>query len=153
MSNRKHPTANDLYLDAQRRTRRGEEGFTLVELLVVLVILSLISGLVAPRVLGYLTDARARSSALQMTALTAALDLFYLDTGRYPSDAEGLGALVNGNGIARWSGPYIQQAAIPSDPWGNAYAYRAEPGGRYRIISFGPDGVEGGGDDADSQTP
>ena len=133
--------------------RPGEDGFTLVELLVVLVILSLISGLVAPRVLGYLTDARARASALQMSALTAALDLFYLDAGRYPTEGEGLDALLKGDGIARWGGPYIQQSAVPADPWGNAYAYRTAPDGSYTILSFGPDGTEGGGDDASSRTP
>jgi general secretion pathway protein G len=132
--------------------RRREAGFTLVELLVVMVILSLISGLVAPRVLSYLGDARARASTLQIGALTAALDLFFLDTGRYPSESEGLDALVRNEGIAGWSGPYIQQPSVPADPWGNAYAYRVDPAGRFAILSFGADGVEGGSDDTDSRS-
>ena len=77
-----------------RTERDTEGGFTLVELLVVLVILSLIMGLVAPRVLGYLSDARVRSAKLQIDSLSAALDLFYLDAGRYPSQSEGLTVLI-----------------------------------------------------------
>lgn len=123
-----------------------QAGFTLVELLVVLVILSMISGIVAPRVLNYLTDARARTSELQINALKASLDLFFLDVGRYPNEREGLDALMRGDGIRNWSGPYIQQSELPVDPWGNAYAYRVDGNG-YRLISFGSDGREGEGDD------
>lgn len=131
-----------------RRDRDG--GFTLVELLVVLVILSLIMGLVGPRVLGYLSDARARSAKLQIDSLSAALDLFYLDTGRYPSKSEGLDALITRSpGIDGWNGPYLQQSAMPVDPWGRAYEYRV-PGekGPYEIVSLGSDGRPGGEDDA-----
>ncbi len=130
----------------RRRHDDSQSGFTLVELLVVLVILSLISGIVAPRVLNYLTDARARTSELQINALKASLDLFFLDVGRYPSEREGLQALMRGDGIRNWSGPYIQQSELPVDPWGNAYAYRVNDNG-YRLISFGSDGREGEGDD------
>lgn len=130
--------------------RRRDEGFTLIELLVVLVILSLISGIAAPRVLDYLGDAKARASELQINALVGALDLFYLDMGRYPSEQEGLQALIEPRGIGRWSGPYLQQRAVPLDPWGNAYAYRVPSEGRFAIVSFGADGVEGGNDDTTS---
>lgn len=130
----------------RRRDDDRQAGFTLVELLVVLVILSLISGIVAPRVLNYLTDARARTSELQINALKASLDLFFIDVGRYPTEREGLQALMRGDGINRWSGPYIQQSELPVDPWGNAYAYRVDGNG-YRLISFGSDGREGEGDD------
>ena len=132
------------------RERDREGGFTLVELLVVLVILSLIMGLVGPRVLGYLSDSRVRSAKLQIDSLAAALDLFYLDVGRYPSKSEGLEALIRRSGnIDRWNGPYLQQSSVPLDPWGNPYEYRV-PGEKsaYQIVSLGADGRQGGSDDA-----
>lgn len=131
-----------------KRDKRG--GFTLIELLVVLVILSLIMGLVGPRVLSYLSDARSKSAGLQIESLASALDLFYLDTGRYPSTAEGLEALVaKVPNVDRWNGPYLNQTTVPIDPWGNPYEYRA-PGdsGPYEIISLGSDGRKGGSGDA-----
>ncbi|SER79214.1 type II secretion system major pseudopilin GspG [Rhizobium sp. NFR03] len=133
-----------------RRDRTG--GFTLVELLVVLVILGLVMGLVGPRVLNYLTSSRTRAAALQLSSFKSSLDLFYLDMGRYPSRSEGLTALVVRPGSAQgWNGPYLQQQAVPADPWGNAYQYTV-PGDKapYRILSYGADGVAGGsGADAD----
>jgi general secretion pathway protein G len=134
----------------RRRERDGEGGFTLVELLVVLVILSLIMGLVGPRVLSYLTDARVRSARLQIDSLAAALDLFYLDTGRYPSEQEGLKALIaRVPSVDNWNGPYLQQSELPQDPWGNPYEYHV-PGEKkpYDIVSLGSDGRQGGTDDA-----
>lgn len=132
-----------------QRDRNG--GFTLVELLVVLVILGLVTSLVGPRVLGYLTDARSRTVELQINGFSAALDLFYLDVGRYPSRSEGLDALVEQKTrIPGWNGPYLQQATVPADPWGVPYRYE-EPGpdGRYKIISVGADGApKGGGNEA-----
>lgn len=134
----------------KKRDKRG--GFTLVELLVVLVILSLIMGLVGPRVLAYLSDARSKSARLQIESLASALDLFYLDTGRYPTTSEGLGALVaKVPNVDRWNGPYLNQTTLPVDPWGNSYEYRS-PGetGPYEIVSLGADGRKGGtGDDED----
>lgn len=133
-----------------RRDRTG--GFTLVELLVVLVILSLVMGLVGPRVIGYLSSSRQKAARLQVESFASALDLFYLDAGRYPTSSEGLDALVKRPaGIANWSGPYTSKDAIPLDPWGNAYQYKT-PGQKapYSITSFGADGKKGGtGDDAD----
>lgn len=129
-------------------SRDKHAGFTLVELLVVLVILGLVMGLVGPRVLNYLTSSRERAASLQISSFKSALDLFFLDTGRYPSASEGLGALVNRPGsVQNWNGPYIQQTAIPADPWGNPYRY-VVPGQNapYRIISNGADGREGGSD-------
>lgn len=133
-----------------RSARDRNGGFTLVELLVVLVILSLVMGLVGPRVLGYLSDARTRTASLQIDSLSAALDLFYLDLGRYPSQNEGLDALVVAQaGMTGWSGPYLQRSELPLDPWGRVYQYEApDASGRYRIISLGSDGREGGDDDA-----
>lgn len=132
------------------RDRSG--GFTLVELLVVLVILGLVMTLVGPRVLNYLTSSRTRAAALQLNSFKSSLDLFFLDMGRYPSKAEGLQALVVKPASATaWAGPYIQQPSIPADPWGNAYQYTV-PGNKsaYTLSSFGADGVAGGsGADAD----
>lgn len=124
----------------------GSAGFTLVEMLVVLVIIGLIMGLVGPRVLNYLTDARVKAARLQMEALSSALDLYFLDTGRYPAASEGLPALVRRPGnLTSWNGPYLKGATVPADPWGNAYIYR-NPAERtpYEIISLGSDGRDGG---------
>ena len=137
---------------ATKRDRDG--GFTLVELLVVLVILSLIMGLVGPRVLGYLSDARSRSAKLQIDSLGAALDLFYLDAGRYPTQSEGLSVLIKRPPSSdSWNGPYLKQSELPLDPWGNAYVYKV-PGQEapFQIISYGSDGREGGSDDASDIT-
>ncbi|UOM36782.1 type II secretion system major pseudopilin GspG [Acuticoccus sp. I52.16.1] len=129
-----------------RRDRRG--GFTLVELLVVLVILGLVMGLVAPRVLGYLTSSRERAAALQIQSLGAALDLYFIDVGAYPSATQGLEALVaRPGGVAAWNGPYLQQGSVPLDPWGHPYDYAPEGGRRFTITSMGPDGRTGGNDD------
>jgi general secretion pathway protein G len=115
-------------------------------MLVVLVIIGLIMGLVGPRVLNYLTDARAKAAKLQIEAFNSALDLFFLDSGRYPTGNEGLEALVRRpGGIEVWNGPYLKGGVVPADPWGHAYLYRA-PGeqGPYDIVSYGADGREGG---------
>ncbi len=133
--------------NARRRDRRG--GFTLVELLVVLVILSLVMGLVGPQVLRFLSSSQSRAAKLQIESFASALDLYYLDNGRYPSTQEGLEALVRRPGAAaNWSGPYLQQPDVPVDPWGNPYDYRV-PGNRapYTIVSLGADGQRGGADD------
>ncbi|MPZ56888.1 MAG: type II secretion system protein GspG [Rhizobiales bacterium] len=131
---------------ARRMLLTGSPGFTLIEMLVVLVIIGLIMGLVGPQVLNYLTNARTKAARLQIEAFGSALDLYYLDVGRYPPASEGLNALVRRpSGTEVWNGPYLKGGAVPPDPWGNAYAYRA-PAERapYEIISMGADGNEGG---------
>jgi general secretion pathway protein G len=134
---------------------RGSAGFTLIEMLVVLVIIGLIMGLVGPRVLNYLTDARVKAAKLQIEALSSSLDLYYLDTGRYPTSSEGLNALVRRPSNAdAWNGPYLKGGAVPADPWKNEYIYRA-PGDNapFEIMSLGSDGREGGsGSAADIRT-
>jgi general secretion pathway protein G len=130
----------------RRAAHRGERGFTLVEILVVITIIGLIMGLVGPRVLNYLTESKAKAAKIQIESFSSALDLFFLDNGRYPSSSEGLTALVQRPGSTMsWNGPYLKGAVVPNDPWGNAYVYRS-PGqhGTYDIISHGADGQEGG---------
>jgi general secretion pathway protein G len=129
-----------------RRSRRVQRGFTLVELLVVITIIGLIMGLVGPRVLNYLTESKAKAAKIQIESFSSALDLYFLDVGRYPSTSEGLAALVRRPGSASaWNGPYLKGGQVPADPWGNPYVYRS-PGdhGTYDIISYASDGQEGG---------
>jgi general secretion pathway protein G len=129
-----------------KKQRHGERGFTLVEILVVITIIGLIMGLVGPRVLNYLTESKAKAAKIQIESFSSALDLYFLDTGRYPSSSEGLGALVQRPGNAQaWNGPYLKGGVVPTDPWGNPYVYRS-PGqhGTYDLQSYGADGQEGG---------
>jgi general secretion pathway protein G len=121
-------------------------GFTLVEMLVVLTIIGLLVGLVGPRVLNYLSESRVKTARLQIESFGSALDLFYIDTGRYPTTSESLEALVQRPpGTDVWNGPYVKGSRIPLDPWGHAYLYRA-PAEKapYEIVSYGADGREGG---------
>jgi general secretion pathway protein G len=124
----------------------GEAGFTLVEMLVVIAIIGLIMGLIGPRVLNYLSESKVKAAKIQLQSFASALDLFYLDAGRFPSTAEGLAALVRQTpGVAAWNGPYLKGSIVPNDPWNHGYVYRS-PGehGPYDIVSYGADGQEGG---------
>ena len=126
--------------------KEGLRGFTLVEILVVITIIGLIMALVGPRVLNYLSESKVKAAKIQIQSFSSALDLFYLDTGRYPSSAEGLGVLVQpSGGVPAWNGPYLKGGNVPLDPWGKAYVYRS-PGehGIYDVVSLGSDGQEGG---------
>jgi len=128
------------------RARAGTAGFTLVEVLVVITIITLIMGLIGPRVLNYLTQSKAKASKIQIESFASALDLYFLDAGRYPTTSEGLGSLLEPPGSTiGWNGPYLRGNAVPSDPWGRPYVYRS-PGrhGPYDIVSYGADGQEGG---------
>ena len=115
-------------------------------MLVVLTIIALILGLVGPRVLNYLGESRSKTAKLQIESFGSALDLFYLDTGRYPTTSEGLNALVQRpTGVEIWNGPYLKGGRVPTDPWGNPYQYRSSvEGAPYEIVSYGSDGREGG---------
>jgi general secretion pathway protein G len=131
---------------APRRDQRriGEAGFTLVEMLVVITIIGLIMGLVGPRVLNYLSDSKLKTARIQIHGFSSALDLYHLDIGRYPTAAEGLGALVQKPASATsWNGPYLSGNLVPNDPWGRPYVYKF-PGqhGAYDIVSLGPEGRE-----------
>ena len=103
-------------------------------------------GLVGPRVLVYLGESKAKAAKIQIESFGSALDLYYLDNGRYPTSSEGLTALVQRSGNSRtWNGPYLKGSAVPTDPWGQTYVYRS-PGehGTYDVVSYGADGQEGG---------
>ncbi|KAF1703336.1 type II secretion system major pseudopilin GspG [Pseudoxanthomonas suwonensis] len=126
-------------------------GFTLMELLVVVVIIGLLVALVAPRYFQQIGKSERTAAANQIDALRKAIDSYRLDVGRFPRQEDGLQALVvRPEGEARWQGPYLQRG-VPMDPWGNPYVYRV-PGafGDYEVLSLGRDGKPGGeGEDAD----
>ncbi len=130
------------------RARRGQSGFTLVELLVVMVILGLLAALVVPAYLGRERKARSQAAKTQIELFGTALDTFRLDVGRYPSSQEGLAALQEGRGIPGWDGPYLKKG-VPTDPWGRPYMY-VSPGehGDYDLYSYGADGAPGGDGDS-----
>ena len=129
-----------------RRRLADAAGFTLIELLVVLAILGLLIGLVAPQVIGYLGRAKTQTARIDISNLGTALDQFNLDCGGYPTQEQGLSALVQQPaGLACWQGPYIKQRSVPKDPWGHPYHYRI-PGqnGAYDLFSLGADDAPGG---------
>jgi len=137
---------------SERKNARRDAGFTLIELLVVLVILGLLAGMVGPQVLGYVGSSKSKAARVQLEQIAAALDLYRLDVGRYPTTQQGLKALAEAPaGVKGWSGPYLAKGGVPADPWGNPYAYKAPGRGRpFDVTSLGRDGREGGdGEDAD----
>lgn len=126
-------------------------GFTLMELLLVLVVIGLLASLVGPTIYQRIKPAKQTAVRAQIENFSMALDNFYLDVGRYPTNQEGLETLrIKPQSAEKWNGPYLKKE-VPADPWNNPYIYRA-PGrnGGYEIISYGADGREGGeGEDAD----
>jgi general secretion pathway protein G len=135
----------------RRAFRRPAAGFSLIELLVVMVIIGLLAALVAPRFIRQEEKAKLKAARAQVELLGTALDTFRLDVGRYPTSQEGLEALRRQpGGVERWDGPYLKKD-VPADPWGKPYVYRS-PGdhGAYDLLSYGADGVPGGeGDNRD----
>jgi general secretion pathway protein G len=129
--------------------RRGAGGFTLLELLVVMVIIGLLVGLVGPRFFGQIGKSETQVAKAQIDSLEKALDQYRLDTGRYPTAQQGLAALFSKPADEpRWAGPYLKREA-PPDPWGRPYVYRA-PGARgdFDLLTLGRDGQPGGSGDA-----
>ncbi|MBI2822083.1 MAG: type II secretion system major pseudopilin GspG [Acidobacteria bacterium] len=135
----------------RRKRNSGCRGFSLIELIVVLVILGLLAAVVGPAVMRRLSGSRSQIAKIQIAQFEESLDLFNFDVGRYPTTEEGLRALIENPGnLPNWSGPYLKKG-VPRDPWNRDYAYRT-PGqhGEYDLYSLGADGQEGGeGENAD----
>ena len=127
-------------------------GFTLLELLIVMIIIGLLAALIGPKMIGRVGESRQTVAKQQIEGFSTALEMFKLDTTRYPTQEQGMEALVvTPHGVENWKGPYLKKKFIPKDPWGNEYVY-VYPGenGDYDIISYGADGAEGGdGENAD----
>lgn len=131
--------------------RRNERGFTLIELMVVLLILGLLASIAGPRLMKQFGKAKHQTAEIQIDALAAAVNFFALDVGRYPDDSEGLNALTAPISASNWDGPYIDKPESLVDPWGNPYLYQRTGSARgFTISSLGADGQPGGdGDNAD----
>ena len=136
----------------RRQPGQLSRGFTLLELLVVILIIGLLTGIVAPRFLGQIGRSETTAARAQLDAFDKALQAYRVDTGRFPSTGQGLRALVSQPADEpRWRGPYLRDD-VPLDPWGSAYQYRnpGSTGRDYDLLSYGRDRVQGGsGDDAD----
>ncbi len=127
-----------------RRRTRHTVGFSLVEMLVAVAIVGLLVGLVGPAAMRALQGSRVDTTEAQINQLRAAVDIFSIDTGRVPNEAEGLTALVSDTGsIPGWNGPYTRDGALPTDAWGNPFIYKFKDG-QVQIISLGADGQPGG---------
>lgn len=138
--------------------RRRESGFTLIEIMVVLVIIAILGALIAPQIIGQVDNARIKATKLDIRTLTTALDMYQMDNFRYPTTEQGLEALIKApevEPLARNWRPqgYLRSKAVPKDQWGNDYIYRqpsAQQGGAYDLYTLGADGQPGGeGADAD----
>src|SRR4051812_5033871 len=133
-------------LNVQHGARR-QRGMTLIEILVVLVLIGIVLGIVGGNFIGRGEKAKGDAAKIEIGQISQALDLFKLETGRYPTTQEGLQALISApTGVNNWNGPYWKRSAVPKDPWGNEYKYisPANSGAAYEIVSLGADGKEGG---------
>lgn len=124
-------------------------GFTLLELLIVMIIIGLLAALIGPKMIGRVGESRQTVAKQQIEGFGSALEMYKLDTTKYPTQEQGLEALVSEpQGVNNWKGPYLKKKFIPKDPWGNEYIY-TYPGanGDYDIVSYGADGNTGGDDE------
>ena len=128
------------------RRFRPLSGFTLLELLVVLVILGLLAGVIGPQVMKHVGTSKSKTATVQIEELGAAVEMYRLEVGSYPTTAQGLAVLVQRPaGVEQWNGPYLRKPVVPKDPWGRDYRYR-HPGehGNFDIYSLGADNADGG---------
>lgn len=148
--------ANKCHLRRSERScvSMNENGFTLTELLVVMVILSLLAAALTPQIMGRLDSSKIKAARLQAETIGMALDMYKIDTGRYPTTREGLVALVmKPEGVENWDGPYVKSGATLIDPWKRAFLYKSKSGGLL-VATLGADGEEGGErSDADIRYP
>lgn len=135
-----------------QRQHYKQQGFTLLELLVVLGIIAMLAGLVGPQVMKHMGESKIKAAKVQIEDLAQTLDMYKLDVGSYPTSEQGLNALIENPGdVQRWNGPYLRKSKVPLDPWNNEYKYTS-PGehGKFDIVSLGADGKDGGdGEDKD----
>ncbi|PHR04166.1 MAG: type II secretion system protein GspG [Sulfitobacter sp.] len=131
-----------------KQPTRDEHGFTLVELLVVLTILSLLTGLVTVQAISYLESSKISTTKSQIANIATALDLYILDAGKYPTEDQGLTILIEAptDSTSPWNGPYLASKTVPKDPWGSDYVYKIT-GRSFQLMSLGADKVPGGEDD------
>jgi general secretion pathway protein G len=145
----RHPQSSLLaFTKPSGDSRSTQQGFTLLELLVVLAILGLLIGLVAPAALRQLGSAKEKIAHQSIERLASVLDIYKLDVGVYPTTEQGLQALITRpSGVTRWNGPYLKGEKVPEDPWGRPFVYRSpsqRPGHEYDLLSLGPTGQIGG---------
>ena len=140
----------ELLISLGNRMRRGNRGFTLIELMVVIVILGILAGLIIPRIMGRPDEARQTKARIMIEGIETAMKLYRLDNGFYPTTEQGLRALVEASTIQpvprNWrEGGYLEKGKVPKDPWGNDFVYLC-PGtqGEFDLISYGADGQQGG---------
>ena len=147
-----HPIRMGRALRSRTQFVLDSRGFSLIELLVVIIILGLLAGLVGPRLFGRVGQSKQAAARAQIELFSAALDQYRLDVGSYPPSGAGLDALVKNPNAQNWNGPYLKKNLVPVDPWGKPYQYKCCPGdhGDYDIWTLGADGAPGGeGENAD----
>ena len=134
---------------------RRSGGFTLIEIMIVMVIIAMLAALVGPRLVGALSGSKVKATKIQIESLSNSVETFHLDVGRYPTQQEGMGVLLQNSQttpIENWRGPYLRKNKVPNDEWGRPFTYEipSKHGMGFDIYSLGADGTAGGtGDDAD----